>query len=93
MRCCGTQEPGAVVPDPVALWELLQEWDEELKIFFDEQANFLLRQRQTGFLCCMCIRIVLTGFGLGVRVEFTGKDILQDEPAVIPDSVVLWILS
>jgi hypothetical protein len=42
MSCCTCKQPGAVVPDPVAFGILLQEREEEVEIFADEEGDFLL---------------------------------------------------
>jgi hypothetical protein len=39
---CGCEEPGPVVPDPVAFGVLLYERDEEVEVFFYEEGDFLL---------------------------------------------------
>lgn len=52
VRSCGCEEPGAVVPDPVAFGVLLYERDEEGEVFFDEHGDFLLREGQGGLLFC-----------------------------------------
>ena len=93
MERCGAQQPGAVVPDPVAFGELFEKWDEELEVFFDEEADLLLWEGQPGFLCCLCIGVVRRGIHVGLRGDFAGEDILQDQSTIVPDRVVLGVLS
>jgi len=91
----GREEPGAVVPDPVAFGVLLYERDEELQVFFDEHGDFLLGEGQGGLPLLFC-RARLRGGGLGdgivARCELFGEDVEEEAAAVVPDGVVLWIL-
>lgn len=90
----GREEPGAVVPDPVAFGILFYERDEELEVFFDEHGDFLLGEGQGGALlfCSARLRGRSLGDGIVAGSEFFGEDVEQEAAAVVPDGVVLWVL-
>lgn len=74
-----------MVPDPVALWELLEQGQQESQVFTDQQGDLMLGWIQAG--CRL-------GFDIFSRrrVDFFGKDMLKDESTVVPDGVVLGVL-
>jgi len=74
-----------MVPDPVALGELLEQGQEESQVFTDQQGDLMLGWIQTG------CRLRLGIFGRW-RVDFFGKDMLKDESAVVPDGIVFGVL-
>ena len=51
------EKPGAMVPYPVALGKLFQEWYEELEILFDQQVDLSLSDRQAGLLRCLRVHM------------------------------------
>jgi len=79
-----------VVPDPVAFGILLDERDEEGEVFFDEHGDFLLGESQGGFVRLVGLRSL--GDGIVAGRELFLEDILEEAAAVVPDSVILWVL-
>jgi len=84
----GSEEPGAVVPDPVAFGVLFEQGDEEGEVFFYEEGDFALGGGE-----------IVVGGGRGFfrrwrcgGVELALEDVEKEAPAVVPYAVVLRVL-
>jgi hypothetical protein len=90
----GGEEPGSMVPDPVAFWELLEEGEEEVEIFADEEGDFLLGR---GVVCLGGggdvgrFEVGALGRGFVMALEFFRENILEDQTSVVPYGVVFWV--
>jgi hypothetical protein len=70
---------------------LLEEGEEEVQIFADEEGDFLLGGGVIRFGGGGDVACFEGGFWGGVALEFLVEDVLEDEPAVVPDCVVFWV--
>lgn len=75
-----------MVPDPVAFGELLEQREEESEVFADQESNLVLGWRQAW----RWLRLSIFSWR---RVDLFGKDMLEDESAVVPDGVVFGVLA
>jgi hypothetical protein len=70
---------------------LLQEGEEEVQVFADEEGDFLLGGAVVGFGGGGDVAGFESGFWGGVALELLVEDVLEDETAVVPDCVVFWV--
>lgn len=79
-----------MIPYPVAFGILLQQWNEELQVFFDEECYLSLGHCQAiSFSGC---RISLFNRFCSLRSELFGEHILEYDASVVPYRVVFGIL-
>lgn len=78
-----------MVPDPVALGEGFEEGNEEEKILADEFGDLVLCGTEALTVGGGGVRVVVVGRNVG---ELAGEDIAEQEAAVVPYCVVLWVL-
>lgn len=79
-----------MIPYPVAFGILLQQWNEELEVFFDEECYLSLGYCQAIFFCSGSISVFNRFCTL--RSELFGEHILEYDASVVPYRVVFGVL-